>query len=486
MSQFLLKLHRVLGVTLSLFFFVWFSSAFVMLFRTFPSAGIREQVQVLAPIPRFDSITIEQLREQLSRLPDSLTLLRVQADAQGKCFELSWQKTDGAIRHSSGNLATSKRSSSDLRHYAQRFNRSPITKVEYIPDVETWVPYHRGQALPAYKYYYDDDEGTELYLSSHTGEVVQHTTRSSRMWAYLGAIPHWIYPYQLRQYRGVWVGVISVLASLGFVMCVSGLMVGLYIAWRNRKSRGKISPYKTLSYRWHHYLGLMFGGFATCFIFSGLMSVQEVPQTLRPTTEGLKEQLDKATFAVDKEQLALELQSILSQGEESKVRLIECLPFDRHHYFVVHSLDQRTYLHFPKGHSTAIPLALKREDVKKYLQRLSGDKTIHLETLETYDNYYIDRKGELPLPVYKVEVADEDQSSLYIDPKTAHTTYYNGNTRLRRLLYNGLHSWVFAPIVAYPLLWWSLIIVILVGGWWLSTNGLFVSLRYLEGKNKSK
>jgi hypothetical protein len=35
--------------------------------------------------------------------------------------------------------------------------------------------------------------GEQIYVSSVTGDVVQDTTRASRFWAYLGAIPHWMY-----------------------------------------------------------------------------------------------------------------------------------------------------------------------------------------------------------------------------------------------------------------------------------------------------
>jgi hypothetical protein len=38
----------------------------------------------------------------------------------------------------------------------------------------------------------DDAEGTVLYVSSTTGQVVRDTTRSERIWNWLGANLHWI------------------------------------------------------------------------------------------------------------------------------------------------------------------------------------------------------------------------------------------------------------------------------------------------------
>ena len=45
----------------------------------------------------------------------------------------------------------------------------------------------------------NDPAGTELYVSSTTGEVVLGTTRDERVWNYLGSVVHWIYPTVLRR-----------------------------------------------------------------------------------------------------------------------------------------------------------------------------------------------------------------------------------------------------------------------------------------------
>ena len=49
---------------------------------------------------------------------------------------------------------------------------------------------------PLLKYSWPNAE--EVYVSQVTGEVVQHTTRGSRIGAYFGAIPHWLYFTPLR------------------------------------------------------------------------------------------------------------------------------------------------------------------------------------------------------------------------------------------------------------------------------------------------
>ena len=48
---------------------------------------------------------------------------------------------------------------------------------------------------PLRKYIWPD--GQQVYVSTVSGDVVQYTTRASRMSAYFGAIPHWVYFTQL-------------------------------------------------------------------------------------------------------------------------------------------------------------------------------------------------------------------------------------------------------------------------------------------------
>ena len=43
-----------------------------------------------------------------------------------------------------------------------------------------------------------------MYLSAATGEVVQYTTTASRVGAYVGAIPHWLYFTPLRKHQPQW------------------------------------------------------------------------------------------------------------------------------------------------------------------------------------------------------------------------------------------------------------------------------------------
>ena len=101
-----------------------------------------------------------------------------------------------------------------------------------------------------------------LYVSAQSGDVVLRTTARERFWGYLGPVTHWVYFTPLRKNGSVWSEFIIWSSLIGCVMCVTGLVWGL---WRySPRSRFRLkrvpsqSPYSGML-KWHHYAGLLFG-----------------------------------------------------------------------------------------------------------------------------------------------------------------------------------------------------------------------------------
>ncbi|MFX7934447.1 hypothetical protein ABTK33_20390, partial [Acinetobacter baumannii] len=88
-------------------------------------------------------------------------------------------------------------------------------------------------------------QGTELYVAQRTGRIVQVTTRADRLFAWLGAIPHWLYPTVLRQNVGLWSQVVIWLAVAGTFLSAMGLYIG--VARLRRWPSGRWTPYRG----WH-------------------------------------------------------------------------------------------------------------------------------------------------------------------------------------------------------------------------------------------
>ena len=76
-------------------------------------------------------------------------------------------------------------------------------KEEEIAEEDQWtVSEEFADIRPLRKYSWAD--GQQVYVSAVTGDVVQYTTRGSRLAAWFGAIPHWLYFTQLRKHSQQW------------------------------------------------------------------------------------------------------------------------------------------------------------------------------------------------------------------------------------------------------------------------------------------
>jgi hypothetical protein len=114
---------------------------------------------------------------------------------------------------------------------------------------------------------FNDEAGTEIYVSSRSDKVVLTTTRGVRLMNYVGSIAHWLYATELRHHREAWSKLmwwLSLLATLGSAI---GVVVGFIRI-------GSGSAYQGLQY-WHHIFGLIFAPFLLVWIFSGFLSLAE-------------------------------------------------------------------------------------------------------------------------------------------------------------------------------------------------------------------
>jgi hypothetical protein len=111
--------------------------------------------------------------------------------------------------------------------------------------------------------------------------------------------------------------------------------------------------------------------------------------------------------------------------------------------------------------------------------------------LDDYDALYYTRQHgsgaryTRPLPVLRAEWADK--IVMYADPASARIMLRaDASNRWQRLLYNGLHSFDFAPLVASPLLRGSLIVLLSLLGTVLSMTSIAIAWRVLSPKKGKK
>ena len=86
------------------------------------------------------------------------------------------------------------------------------------------------------------------------------------------------------------------------------------------------------------------------------------------------------------------------------------------------------------------PLNLSREVVEQAVERYFGNDTPYsMSLMDDYDEYYLSRPGGYPLPVWKVDVDNNDGSRLYISPSDGYVKYLNRNRMAKKWLFSATH-----------------------------------------------
>ena len=168
-----------------------------------------------------------------------------------------------------------------------------------IHEDDQWtVQQHYRMYRPLWKFSWPDGEVT--YVSDVSGEVVQYTTSRSRLGAYFGAIPHWIYFTQLRRKAETWSWLVILVSDVGTAMTSLGLIAGLWMYSPSKRYRRNGRP-SHIAYRgqlrWHTILGLTFGFLTFTWILSGMFSMDPIRWPENMVEEKIETQLVGANWA---------------------------------------------------------------------------------------------------------------------------------------------------------------------------------------------
>jgi hypothetical protein len=328
---------------------------------------------------------------------------------------------------------------------------------------------------PLLQFAVNDDEGTVLYVSSTTGEVVRDTHSTERVLNYFAAVTHWLYPTFVRKYPEFWEWMVDILSGVGVVLAITGLWIG-WLRWNRRARPGKPQvPYKGLM-RWHYFTGIIFGVLTVTWVFSGLLSMN--PLNLNPPRRAQADQqllytgklLTVGDFQVPPQGfglLAVEADLVHYAGQ----------PFYR-------VTDRDGAARMVAGNVTATTLP----DAEAMLARAPGlipeAPLVEATVLTAYDNYYYSRhpeQGDRPLPIIRVRFDDERHTWFHLDPLTGQILDRSTRTnRVYRWLYNGLHSFDIWWLWQHRPLWDICVIVFSLGGLLLSVIGVVIGWRRLR------
>lgn len=265
--------HRWLGIAFCLLFAMWFATGIVMHFVPFPSLTEAERFAGLASLDGGATISAADA-VAASGIADA-TRARLIQRSDGPVYIVSGPTRSRAVHASDGRDASV--TSPDIAlavarlHADQRGLNAARAAIVARSDYDQWsVPNGFDRHRPLFRATLGDADGTEVYVSSPTGEVVLDTTRSERGWNWAGSVLHWIYPTILRSNWALWDRVVWTLSLLALVAAMLGTVLGIV---RVRIRGGRISsPYRG----WHvlhHLMGLAATVFLLTWIFSGWLSM---------------------------------------------------------------------------------------------------------------------------------------------------------------------------------------------------------------------
>jgi hypothetical protein len=459
----ILFIHRYLGVAVGLVMTLWCLSGFVMMYQAMPEATSEERLQGLAPLALEDCCALEALAIADS---DQVSDFRLETMGGRPVLRLRTDGLERAFDVRTGN-PLSEIAEADAREIAAgyRAGHGLATEVAGAASVEIdqWTLQLRRLA-PHWRV--DFAGGASVYVSGRTGEVVQETTARTRTLAWLGAIPHWLYPRLLRQNGPLWSQIVIWASVLGVFLTATGLTVGLT---KLRSRPGRWFPYRRV-WLWHHAAGVFFGVLTLTWVASGLLTMDPWGVLVSEPAVGRAEVIGTTSWR-DARALLSHAPRLAASGELVQLRAATLagepamIAEDRAGGIARLGLD-------------GAPAPLERGALEAALRARGGALAAASVTLQaTEDFYYYGHKRDVPLPVFRVDLGDAASSSLYIAPITGEVlTLVDDTARQGRWLETGLHSLDFPGLRRRPV-WDVVVIVLLIGVTGVCGTGTWLALQ---------
>ena len=464
LRRFAILCHRWMGVAFCLLFSWWFVSGIFMMYSDYPSVGPREY---LAHARAIDSarvmLTARHAAERLGGDPGPVELVMFDGRPAYR-----FREAGGFVYADDGSVQDQYPKDMLLRIASQWTGQpSAAARVQEVVQPDQWTLGVRG-LLPLWKYTFAD--GQQVYVSESAGEVVQATTRGSRILAELGPIPHWLYYTPLRVRSKLWTRVVVWLSGAATVAALLGLVVGITAWWPSKRV-----PY-TGQKRLHTILGLFFGVIACTWAFSGMLSMEPFPVSRPGPRADTAAGRVIAALRPAPPKLA-DFDMLPPREDLAQVKSLAFTSFDGEPLYLAA---------LASGETKIIPVGNSQVDAARIGQivtRAAAPTAIAERTLLTqYDAYYVDRHGERPLPVLRVALDDPDHTRLYIDPLTGQVVglHSDHSSFVTRWLYHGLHSMDFPWLYNHRPAWDVVVLALMLGGLSVSVTSVILAWQVLR------
>lgn len=478
-------LHRWFGIAMCLFFAMWFFSGIVMMYVGFPKLSQQERLEAL---PTIDAASISWGPERLLShvQQNDITSLRLTSVANRPIYlwenrrgeHLAYFADTGEPLAATATLALT--SAEQFLQHSNTLDQSSSPGYLNLIDVDQWsVSSSLNKHRPLHLISLNDTRGTRLYISSRTGEVVRDVDRQERVWNWLGANLHWLYPVQLRKHPSLWADIVIVVSLIACMAVLTGAVVGIQRLRIRKPYRGKdYTPYRGIA-KWHHLLGLWALVFLSTYSLSGLMSMN--PWGIFDDKQSLNPQLERYRLGVSHsfpQPMAFkDAEAVRSLLSKSPAVEINWHQLNGSSYVVMNQSNGIT--HTLLGDGKQLSLAKIKQTIP---QLLPGVPLVSLSLIDSYNLYYYSHhKRHRPLPVLKAVFADEYGTWFYIDASTGEVLdRLTSRGRVQRWLYNGLHSLDFTVLIENRPLWDIVVITLGIMGFIFSVTAINLGWRRLR------
>ena len=496
MKRWLYLLHRWAGIALCIVMALWFFSGVVMMYVGYPKLTPQERLQHLPALSLGECCVSPAAALAAAGVkggPDEMRLAMV-AGAPRYLIRKGREQWF-AVDARSGTAVTRVGPEDALRAAREYADEHRVTLVETLLE-DAWT---HSRALdahrPLYRIAIPDSVGTEVYVSSRTGEVVRDSTATERGWNRVGAWLHWLYMFRGNAFDPAWTDIVIYISLAATLMAMLGTWIGI-LRWRVRdvyRKGGSHIPYREPWMRWHHILGLVFSVATILWIFSGLMSMNPW-KVFTPAHRAH----DNAAFAggkLDPAAFRRSPQEVLAQAGANfgTVKELQWHWFDGKPWFIAYDAAGRTQA-LP-GDAEGAPLTVFDFDVlaAAAAKSIPGARVTKVSVLREYDNWYIDRAQhtmlghvERRLPILRVEFDDAANTWLHVDPYTATIhNHIDNHGRWKRWLFAAFHSWDLRGLIDRRPLWDALMIGFSLGGFALCVTSVVIGWRRIRRYGKS-
>lgn len=477
MFRSLVFIHRWLGIIVGIVLLLWCLSGFVMMYVQYPELNDQQHHQILANISLDDCC---QLPETDYMEGDTVDYFAIEMLSGSPILRLGWFSNDEIGIDIKKGEWLNEITKNHAQQIAAIFkNQQQINgDLEYRGAIynDQWTVYSKYNShRPLHYFAANDDAGTEWYISSTSGEIMQITTGSQRFWNWFGSVTHWIYFTRIRENTVIWSQIVIWLTIIGIFLTV----IGIYLGIKQFKFKTDIpvrSPYKAWGL-WHHYIGLIFGLFTLTWVVSGLFSMnpwgalegsgyqtEAVQISGQPIPwSGIKSFLNRlADRSLPDDLVRLEVTTLL--GELNLVGHYSNRESER--------LDIDTF-----SHET-----ISQQLLDRISEKLRPDVGImQASMIDNDDTYYYSHHELKTFPAYRVIIDDAEQTRYYLN--TLNGTIMekiDSNRKWYRWLFQSLHRGDFSVFFRSRPVWDFFMLFLLTGVTIVSATGCYMGMKRIR------